>query len=184
MRRVLAALATSIVFAALAALVPIGRAMACSCAMPNAADAFAQSAVVFEGVVASSSPLAQGDGFMDVAFTFAVENELKGGPLPERLAIATSGSGASCGAEFQVGQRWRVFASISDGALYSGLCSSNRLIDERAPIPPLADEGGGSTPGGAGLGLTTPVLVGLGAVALLGLISVLAFRYRPRTNRH
>lgn len=176
MHRHLQALVTAAAFTAVLVLMPIGRAMACSCAMPNEADAFASSAVVFKGVVAASRPVAQGDGFMDVAFTFAVEKALKGGPLPERLVIATSGSGASCGAGFQLGQRWRVFASNNDGTLYSGLCSSNRLIDEQAPIPPLRNQADG-------LNLTIPVLIGLGVVALLALISLLAFRNRALPHR-
>ena len=169
MRRHVSALAIAAAVTSVLILMPISRAMACSCAMPNEADAFASSAVVFKGVVAASRPVAQGDGFMDVAFTFAVEKTLKGGPLPERLVIATSGSGASCGAGFQLGQRWRVFASNNDGMLYSGLCSSNRLIDEHAPIPPLDNQADG-------LNLTIPVLIGLATMALLAMISLLAFR--------
>jgi hypothetical protein len=180
MHRCLLALATAAAFSAVLVLMPVGRAMACSCVLLNEAAAFDSSDVVFEGVAAASRPLVQGDGFIDVAVTFAVEKELSGGPLPERLTIATMGPGTSCGSGFQVGQRWRVLASNTDGMLYSGPCSQNRLIDQRAPIPPL---GSGTEADGPGASLTIPVLISLGVVALLTVISLLAFRKQARPTR-
>ena len=183
MHRHLSALAIAAAIAAVLALMPVGRAMACRCVLLNEAEAFDSAAVVFEGVAFASRPLLEGDGFMEVAVSFAVEKELRGGPLPERLTIATVGPGDLCGPEFQVGQRWRVLASNNNGMLFSGPCSQNRLIDQRAPIPPPGSEAEGDATDGPGVNLTIPVLIFLATAAFLTIISLLAFRNRPRTRR-
>ena len=153
-----------------------GRAAACSCAMGSEAQALADSVVAFEGVVADGprEPRQEPAGFDDTAFTFAVQEVLKGGPLPERLVIVTSLSGASCGAGFAVGQRWRVYASALDGGrLYSGLCSNNQLLDERAAIPPPPSE---AEAGNADPNIPFGVWIGLAAAGAVALVSGVAFR--------
>ena len=76
-----------------------------------------------------------------------------------------------------------MLASNTDGMLYSGPCSQNRLIDQRAPIPPLGSAGDRDATDGSGVSLTIPVLIGLATVALLAFISLLAFRNRARPSR-
>ena len=103
MARQLSALAIAAAFTAALVLLPVSRAVACTCVLLNEGAAFDSSDVVFEGVAFASRPLAQGDGFMEVAVTFAVERELRGGPLPERLTIATMGPGIRAVLDFRSG---------------------------------------------------------------------------------
>ena len=143
-------------------------------------EALAAAVVAFEGVVAAGPQQLAGQweaGFADVAFTFAVEKTIKGGPLPERLHIATSANGASCGAGFAVGQRWRVYTSLLEGGggpLYSGLCSGNQLLAESVEIPALPASGGGNPSGQDSV--PVGVVLAIGVAALLAVASALAFR--------
>ena len=141
--RALLAAAVALAIAATLSLLPVSRAVACSCAVFSEDDALAYADVVFEGEV-TREPLwvwlwITNDA-SDVRYEFAVDDVIKGGPLPDRVQIATAQSGASCGAEFAHGERWRVFASGAGVDLASGLCSGNRLLgDEANPAtaPPL-----------------------------------------------
>jgi hypothetical protein len=135
----MARLVTSLVVAAATsttlAMVPVNRAMACSCIAFTEKQAFAAADVVFEGVVVAEPFWALhwfSNSAAEVRFEFAVESVAKGGPLPEEVEVATAQNGASCGAEFAQGQRWRVFADSSGDHLASGLCSGNRLLGEDA----------------------------------------------------
>jgi hypothetical protein len=171
MRRLLQALAISIVAGAALALLPAQRASACRCVERSEAEALAGADVVFEGVVADGEAevFLQNIGVGDTRFTFAVQNVIKGEPLAPRIHVSTAGNGAACGAGFAVAQRWRVHASGDTARLTSSLCSGNQLLAERAPIP--------QPPTAAPTGvIPAAVLVALGVVGLLVLASLLAFR--------
>ena len=119
--------------------------------------------VVFEGVATSSKePLIIQSSGDPVEVTFSVENTLKGALPSQQVTVTTALSGASCGAEFQVGERWRVFAYGSRDNLESNLCAGNRLLGAatatEAPLTPNA---------------TSMLLLGIGAVVLM--IAGLAF---------
>jgi hypothetical protein len=176
MHRLALGLTTALLLAASAALVPTQIATACSCIAITDAEALAKSLVAFEGVVADGprEVLPPQDPFTSAVVTFAVDNTLKGGPLPDRMAIRTDGMNSSCSLGFAVGQRWRIYAAVWDGRpLSTGGCSNNQLLAEGVPIPPSspADEaptGDDQIPLG--------VWVALAAAAAVVLASAIAFR--------
>ena len=139
--RALLAAGAALAMAATLSMFPVSRALACSCALTSEDDALAYADVVFEGEV-TREPLWAWlwitNDASDVRYEFTVDDVIKGGPLPARIQLATAQSGASCGAEFAHGERWRVFASGAGDDLASGLCSGNRLLREGAMPPPAS----------------------------------------------
>lgn len=69
-------------------------------------------------------------------------------------------------------QRWRIYAYSDDAHLGTGICSGNELLAEGVPIPDVGDQEPGPPPAG--------LLIILGASALVGLGSILAFTRRGR----
>jgi hypothetical protein len=142
--RFLIAAGAGLAIAATMSLLPVSRAVACSCAGISERQAFEGADVVFEGVAISvKEPLIIQSSGDPVEFTFSIESTLKGELPSQRVTVTTALSGASCGAEFQVGERWRVFASGSIDSLASHLCAGNRLLDDArtnkgAPTPDAA----------------------------------------------
>lgn len=152
---------------------PTTHVVACSCAQMSREEALRNADVVFVGVVAAIDDpgiepiVSSGD---PLRYTFAVEDEIKG-ELASSIGLFSSRSGASCGQEFGLAQRWRVFAYVDEtGLLQSGLCSGNELLAEGVPIPP-------STPKPN----PPPVaaLLGIGAVLALAGFTAWAFTRRP-----
>ena len=152
---------------------PTTRVLACSCAQVTQAEALRHADAAFVGVVAAiddpgvGPPVIGGDV---LRYTFAVESELKG-ELASTIGLFSSRSGASCGQEFALAQRWRVFAYVDEtGRLQSGLCSGNELLAEGAPIPQQAP---------SSIMPPVTVLLALGVILVLGGISAWAFLRRP-----
>jgi hypothetical protein len=159
--------------AASIALLPVSRALACSCVGFTEEQAFENADVVFVGVAAqSNAPPFLSNSADPIEFTFAVDKQLKGEPLPQVVTVVTAASSASCGAGFQVGERWRVFANPDGPSLTSGLCNGNRLLDESAPVSPVTDDGGGLS--------SVPMegIFGLGVLAILVVVAMLLFGIR------
>jgi len=156
-------------------LVPAARAFACSCVGFTERQAFDAADVVFEGVVRSASPpfILESSG-EPVDYTFAVEKRLKGAGSAEDLEVSSALGEASCGVEFLVGERWRVFARSDGHGLQTNLCAGNRLLDKASPE--TAGPSGGSGPGEAMPG----GLPGVGLVAALLLLVMLLFSSRLR----
>jgi hypothetical protein len=161
--RLLLAAGVGLAIAATMSLLPVSRALACSCAVISEREAFEGADVVFEGVALSANePLIIQSSGDPVEYTFSVEKTLKGDLPSQQVTMTTALSGASCGAEFQVGERWRVFAYGSSDNLGSNLCAGNRLLGEAS----ATDEA--PTPS------ATPILLlAIGAVVLM--IAGLAF---------
>ena len=155
--RSLVAAGAGLAIAATMSLLPVSRALACSCAVVSERQAFEGADVVFEGVaISSKEPLIIQSSGDPVEVTFSVENTLKGALASQQVTVTTALSGASCGAEFQVGERWRVFAYGSSDNLESNLCAGNRLLGaataKEAVLTPNA---------------TPMLLLGIGAVVLM-----------------
>ncbi|HET6746348.1 MAG TPA: hypothetical protein VFH90_10950, partial [Candidatus Limnocylindria bacterium] len=154
-----------------------GRAAACRCAGWTQAEAFAGADAVFVGVVVG--PPEAGDPNQPFApdpatYVFAVEDMLKGPRLDERVEVTSSWQSSACGAEFVLGQRWRVYAGSDAGVLSSSSCSGNELLAEHAQsaVPP-SGEGG----------MPTGVLFAAAGLLAIGAISVWAFTLRgPRAT--
>jgi len=128
-RTALILLGATVAFAV--ASLPLGRldsygvALACSCDPPPSASAERdESDVVFVGV-ATALTKAPSVGFYDV--TFSVERVYKGAVASNATARTTSG--AACGVDIAIGQRWLVYAGKSTPIELSG-CSRTALVTE------------------------------------------------------
>jgi hypothetical protein len=164
LRRILAVAAFSSLVSVAA---PVSHVLACSCVQLGAGDALANADVAFVGVITGidnpQDPQAE-LGNDPIRYTFAVEEVAKG-QLGATLDVRSSPSSASCGQEFGLAQRWRVFAYADEnGQLLTGLCSGNELLDERAPIPAPPSN---SPP--------TALLLAIGGVIVLAAFSAWAF---------
>ena len=156
---------------------PTARVVACSCAQMTQAEALSSADVAFVGVVAAIDdpgigPMVNSGELL--RYTFAVESGVKG-ELASRIGLFSARSGASCGQEFALAQRWRVFAYVDEtGRLQSGLCSGNELLAEGVPIPAESPAP-----------LTLPpveVLVALGIGLAVAGFSVWVFTRRPGSS--
>lgn len=181
MARTLASMVAAVVLALGMAMLPVHRAMACSCAELTDKQAMAAASVVFEGVVVREPNqilegiVSSGD---PVRFEFGVQDVLKGGSLPDRLEVETARSSPSCGAGFAQGERWRVFAhGTAPDHLSSHLCSGNRLLEEHAAIPPSTNGDGWPAPDPAAF---VPIAIGAGLLLIVGLALVLFRAFLPR----
>jgi hypothetical protein len=103
---------------------PAPPAWACSCA---AIDHLTFADVAFVGVVVSVDP--GPDGLNQVRF--AVESVQKGAVGAEATLDVNSGAGASCGLDFVVGRRYRVYGAHGR----TDLCSGNQELAGFA-VPP------------------------------------------------
>jgi len=170
-----------------------GPAAACSCAAMSPRQATAVADVVFTGTAtAIDDPGADASGAVSsgraVRVTFDIDRLVKGELRGEHV-VSTAADGASCGAGFVVGERYRVHAEADGDTLTSGLCSGNRLLPAAAPpatdlgSTPAPDAGPlseGDTAGGGG-GLAAP----LSAVAVASLVAasaVVAVRHHRRST--
>jgi hypothetical protein len=153
---------------------PVAQVIACSCAQMNREEALSNADVAFVGVVAAIDDPSMGPMVSSgdpLRYTFALEETLKG-ELSGTLEVLSARSGASCGMEFGLAQRWRVFAYVDEsGHLQSHLCSGNELLAEGVPI---------STSPTPSPSPVVALLAG-GAVLALAGFSAWAFMRRPRT---
>ena len=132
------------VTATLLVLVP-GPAAACSCAVSGDDELLAQADAVFVGTALNrqeTQTSTTGAGLLSgfVTYTFAVDNVMKGAVGTARQEVRTGLNSAACGTDFELGQRYQVFAHRSpDGGLNTGLCSGNRLASAEVTttaVPP------------------------------------------------
>jgi hypothetical protein len=183
MHRLIRLLQAAIV-AVLLTTVPVATVSACSCAFLGYPEAIATSDVAFVGtVVGAEEPgVMPIGGFPEAAYAFDVERGKQ--PLASPFTVhSVVGNGANCGLEIDVGQRWLVLASMEDGVPKTSLCSGSTLfegLDEatRAQVEPLlAEEPSVQEEVEDGLMLPPgPVVAFVGAVLLVAIVSVVAFR--------
>jgi hypothetical protein len=93
--------------------------------------------LVFTGTVVRVDDPTNGVSFstMDPLYWTFVVDGVEKGEVPDRVTVASAIDGASCGYDFELGTRYRVYAADSDGngQLTTGLGSGNR------PLPALAN---------------------------------------------
>ncbi len=77
---------------------------------------------VGEAFIGRIKSISINDSSYTISATFEVINYLKGKSFKSEITIQTSKSGGSCGLNFNVGQKWYIFAHYSEGDLYAGLC--------------------------------------------------------------
>lgn len=102
-------------------------ACACSCVGNSEQEHAARADLIFVGVVTSVGGSLFG-GMHDV--DLAVESVIKG-RAGDRVTVRTSNDGASCGYDFVVGDRYKVYSH--EGA--SGLCSGNQTLGAAPEVP-------------------------------------------------
>ena len=85
--------------------------------------------LVFEGLAVSSQDPNAGNPVQSsgdpIAWTFAVDRTIKG-TAGQPQVVHSARSGATCGIEFEIGTRYRVFAKAVDGTFWTGLGSGTR----------------------------------------------------------
>ncbi len=108
-------------------------ACACSCAISTPQQSFEYADLVFTGTVAKvDSPPASFIRSSDdpVTFTFSVDKVEKG-DAPGVVKITSAMDSASCGMNFALGTRYRVYAAKGE----TGLCSGNVALG-LGSVPP------------------------------------------------
>lgn len=109
-------------------------AWACSCMKSTPEEQRERADVVFTGRVidqkmttADSSSVG---GLNWVKWIFEVETDHKGA-ISETVTVESASNSAACGINFQMGERYQVFANQGDTALRASLCSGTKpLTDE------------------------------------------------------
>lgn len=152
---------------------PLAKVTACSCPQVDRAEALANADVAFVGVVAAIDDPSVGPmvGSGDpLRYSFALEEAIKG-ELSDSVGVLSARSSASCGMEFALAQRWRIFAFVDEtGHLQSHLCSGNELLAEGVPVPTRTPKP--SSP-------PVAALLAIGAVVGLAGFTAWAFTRRP-----
>jgi hypothetical protein len=102
------------------------RAEACSCAPPPPpCEAYWNVAAVFSGTV---TKIATGPHHNTEA-TFTIENKYKGPILAKTVTVM---GGGMCGATFEAGKKYFVYARQDSGVWYAGLCGRTRQLSTAA----------------------------------------------------
>ncbi|HEX2767091.1 MAG TPA: hypothetical protein VHR55_10720 [Candidatus Limnocylindria bacterium] len=170
--------------ALLATFVPIRQVAACDCAVSPLPQAIAEAEVAIIGRLAGMGASEAEPGMRavePVRYTWAVERSRDpiNGDVVE--IVAWPDDGANCGMTFGDG-RWLVLAHEAEGRLETDGCMQNLLLDGAPPATLATVEELVATPVGPGstsgepMSVPVPILVGLGALLLVGLVSLLAFR--------
>lgn len=164
-------------------IVPIRQVAACDCAARDLPQAIAEAEVAIIGRLAGAGSAANpGLAAEPTEYVWAVERARDPMSAVTIAIAAWPDDGANCGISFAADERWLVLAFQSEGRLETNGCMSNVPLDGAAaevvdlvesqvavPVDPqAAADAAGAPPG--------PILVGLGALALVAAISYLAFR--------
>jgi hypothetical protein len=171
-------------------VVPIRQVAACDCAMRELPQAIAEAEVAIIGTLAGAGAAAVGPGgpAEPAEYVWAVERARDPMSAVTIVVDAWPDDGANCGTSFVADERWLVLAYSAEGRLETNGCMGNLRLDAAAPdivelvesqvavavAPGASAERGGPPP--------APLLVAIGALAVVAIISVLAFR-RPGSGR-
>jgi hypothetical protein len=156
---------------------PAPPAWACSCAQ---IDALQFADVAFVGRVVSIGTDVDGGRKVE----FAVDSVQKGS-AGSTVSLTTSGSSASCGFDFAVGHRYRVFARSGQTTLCSGnqeLAGFGTPLDGRVSLAPAITEPRPGVYSGSSAAASAArwVPAGIGTVGLVGAAAFLLRRRRRR----
>lgn len=190
MRMIIARLMTAVVIAATVLLGASAPASACSCAMRERADAFAQSNVVFIGEI---DEIRRPGGLFfwkqEARYIFNVDTVFKGDAF-ERQSVVTHSDGATCGLEISGPGRFLMFTTTSAqggpapgaGELASSLCSGNALMGPGF-TPDEFGDGFAPLVGSSPTGVSTTAWIGIATAGLLALAAGLILRQRVLRRR-
>jgi hypothetical protein len=180
LRRPVLAIAAAIAFTA----VPTVSVYACSCMETSVEQGVAEADLAIVGtLVAVQAPPA---GALDqpMAMEWAIERSRDPLDVDRATIIGWPDNGANCGVSFEVGDRWLVLASMTDAGLETHGCLPNRPLEADDPesaaiVDAMTPVDAAATPVGTESGeLPLPLIGGGAALALLAILSVLAFRRR------
>lgn len=167
-------------------VVPLESAAACDCSMTELGQAISEAEVAFVGTLVGSAepaPLpAEGMGLPDpIEHAWSVERSRDALDASQLSIFAWRDDGANCGISFAAGDRWLVLAYLSEGRLETNGCMRNTLLSGAGPdeielIDSLVATPVESTAAPPGLALPVPLLVGIGALLVVGAVSLIAFR--------
>lgn len=120
-------------------------ALACSCLPTNETQSTERADIVFSGIVTNrnaTQDAPEGIGTNQVTWTFKVD-EVQKGNVAKLQEIMTTDSSASCGMEFQIGTRYRIYATQGDNGFWTGLCSGNQSLNTtNQPTAPQTNSSG------------------------------------------
>jgi hypothetical protein len=163
--------------------VPVSRVAACSCALSELPEALASADVAFVGRIGSATE-EPGDPMLGarVAYHFEVERSRDAIPAAELSVVAWPDNGANCGITLAVDERWLILAYAVEDVLETNGCNMNRRLDGsdaelEATISELLTVVPDDAPAeDAGLTVPTPVVFGAGALAVVAVVGLFAFR--------
>jgi len=165
--------------------VPTVTVMACSCMETSVEQAVAEADLAIVGTLVAVQAPPPDALDQPMSMEWAIERSRDPLEVDRATIIGWPDNGANCGVSFEVGTRWLVLASMTDGGLETNGCVPNRPLDaddpESAVIAEAMTPVGGSTPPDPVQGaaeLPVPLLVGGVALVLLTGLSMLAFRRR------
>jgi hypothetical protein len=168
-------------------LVPVRGAAACDCALVPLPQAIQDAEIAIVGTLVSQDPvLAPDPAGQPQELTWRVERSRDSLSVTEVAMRAWPDDGANCGVSFSADERWLVLAYQGDWALETNGCMRNaRMADLTPEEAELVDAAvavsvgtGPPTSGEPSVSLPAPLLVVAGAIVLLAMVSILAFR-RP-----
>ena len=109
-------------------------AWACSCMRSTPEERMERADVVFTGRVVDKKMQTQETtpfgGLRLIQWTFEVEADHKGS-VSKQMTVESASSSAACGINFQMGERYQVFANQSNTALRASLCSGTRALTDK-----------------------------------------------------
>ena len=167
-----------------ASLVPLRQVAACDCALTELPQAIGDADVAIVGTLVGASAAGAPPGMAAGPTTYAWKVERARDPMSATtLTVAAwPDDGANCGISFAADERWLVLAYDTKGVLETNGCVRNvRLADAMAEDIEVIDAlvATSVAPGAAAPSawtLPTPLLVAVGALGVLAVISLLAFR--------
>lgn len=176
-------LSICLVFALLFLQKPIPTA-ACSCAMmPSPEEGFVNAQAVFSGEVIGIKENSRFLGSRGKTVLFAVRETWKG-PSEMEFAIKTGSGGGDCGVAFVVGEKYLVYANLSDmyeeQSWSTTICSPTKLLMDASKDLSVFGQGQVPTDDATPIdsGKTTYLIIG-GVVFLAGLLLIFGWmRYK------
>lgn len=125
--------------------VPVSTALACSCMQATIPQSMEFADIAFIGTTNAVEAPPPGDVVNTadpIHYAFAVDSIYKGDVIDAEIVASSAMDGASCGTSFGIDERWLVFANVTDGEIWTGLCSGNVLLaDEETETATVAELG-------------------------------------------
>jgi hypothetical protein len=125
--------------------VPVSTALACSCMQATIPQSMEFADIAFIGTTRAVEAPPPGDVVNTadpIHYAFAVDSIYKGDLVDAEIVASSAMDGASCGTSFGIDERWLVFANVTDGEIWTGLCSGNVLLtDEEIEVATVAELG-------------------------------------------